>query len=148
MGLFPTFEVPAIVDEAESLAPNYKESIYFDINKGDIVLDGSGCVKVADDRSAWLQWCMKMLVSERHTLLAYPSDIGVEMENISELADKKAQEVAIENTIRETLMNDPSHRTVDVADFEFFYEPDGIEVKFCVVGADGYVGNFTFELEG
>ena len=148
MKLFPTFDVPSLSNK-DTLDVEYKESIFFDQSKGDIVLDSAGRVKIANGQEAWMGWCMKMLVSERGTLLAYPSpDIGVEMEHISTLPDREAKEIAIENTIKETLMNDPAHRTVEVRDFVFEHSTDSVIVSFCVVGADGYTGSITIEVEG
>ena len=148
MKLFPDYEVPSIVDSKNALAVEYKSSIYFDMSKGDIALDSAGHVKIADGRDAWIQWCAKMLVSERGTLLAYPSKIGIEMEYVAGLVDKEEKEAAIENTIRETLMNDPANRTIEVKDFEYKHTADSIFVTFCVVGADGYTGTLTMEVEG
>lgn len=148
MKLFPTFELPEIVENQGSVKADYKESIHFDINKGDIVLDSAGRIKIADGCEAWLQWCMKMIASERNTLLAYPTGLGVEMEQVSSLMDREAKETAIESTIKETLMSDPSHRTVEVKDFEYAHDTDSIIVTFCIVGADGYTGKMTVEIEG
>lgn len=148
MRLFPTFDVPTIAERPETLAADYKESVYFDMSTGDIVLDGTGRVKMANSRDAWLQWCMKMIASERGTLRAYPSaKIGVEMEPISELPDRASKESAIETTIKEALMNDPSRRTVDVNNFEFVYGVDSMHVTFDIIGADGYTGGMTVEVE-
>lgn len=145
--LFPTFDVPSVANDV--LEVEYKESIFFDQRKGDIVLDSAGRVKIANGQEAWMQWCMKILASERGTLLAYPSpDIGVEMEHISTLPDREAKEIAIENTIKETLMNDPAHRTIEVKDFAFKHSIDSVVVSFWVVGADGYTGKITIEVEG
>ena len=148
MNLFPIFEVPEIIDSTGNFGAEYKDSIYFDISKGDIVLDSGGKIKVADGRDAWLQWCMKMIASERNTLLAYPSGVGAELEHITTLLSRESKEIAITNTITETLMNDPSKRTVEVKDFEFTHDTDSVFVTFCIVGADGYTGKITVEIEG
>lgn len=148
MALFPVFEAPEIVDLAQEEVAEYKDSIYFDLSSGDIVLDSSGKIKMANGQETWLQWCTKMIFTERSECLAYPNGIGVEMEYAMSREDRKSREVAIENTIRETLMNDPSHRTIEVKDFSYDYSADSVIVRFTIVGADGYTGEMSIEIGG
>ena len=148
MALYPIFEAPEIVDLTQEKVAEYKESIYFDSELGDIVLDSAGKVKMASGQEAWLQWCVKMIFTEGSACLAYPNGSGVDMEYAMSREDRKSREAAIENTIRDTLMNDPSHRTIEVKDFSYVYGVDSVAVNFTIVGADGYTGQLSVEIGG
>lgn len=147
MALYPTFSTPVIIDAKAEPVAEYKQSVFFDIKKGDIVLDSAGKCQMANGCDAWLQWCTKMLFTELDSCMSYLNQ-GVEMEYAIKREDREAQEIAIENAIKEALMRDPSNRTIEVSNFAFEYHADGVTVTFCIFGADGYTGTLSVEIGG
>lgn len=128
--LFPVFDLPEIPD-TEELEERYSPSAYFDFEKGDFVRDGAGKIKKSEGKDAYIQWCLKVVSTERYSCLAYSSDIGVELDQVVE-ADRAAAESIIERTITEALM---MHRATEyVRDFSFLYKADEVYVTFTVKG--------------
>lgn len=131
--LFPVFDVPEIVDnnvEKQKCNP----SVYFDYEKGDFVRDGAHRVVAADGKTAYMQWCRKMVETERFTCLAYDTDIGTEMYDALNKSDHSAVESAVERTITEALMVNP--KTEYVRDFEFTWLNADLFVAFVVKGKE------------
>lgn len=147
MALYPTFQTPTIIEANAEPTATYKQSVYFDMRKGDIVMDSAGKIRVADGCEAWLQWCVKMISTELGACMAYPNQ-GVEMEYAMSRDDWDARQFAIEETIKTALMNDPSHRTLEVSEFEFERGADSVKVRFRIIGADGYTGTLSAEIGG
>lgn len=128
--LYPVVEVPEYEEENEEYDLEYKESVSWDLEKGDFVLNSAGAIKRSDGIDAYKIWCLKAVSTERYACLAYDNDIGAEMEDALKEEDDNAVELAIERTIEETLLTNP--RTESVGDFYFEWEPSIIHVKFTV----------------
>ena len=78
--LYPTFNLPSVaIDTERSKKKSYKQSLYFDYEAGDFVLDASHRPVLAEGREAFCQWCLKQCATERGTKLAYSDKIGVEI---------------------------------------------------------------------
>ena len=77
--LFPVFDLPEIPDDPE-YEERYRPSVAFDFEKGDFVRDGSNKMVRADGREAYMQWCWKVVQTEREAFLAYSDEIGTEFE--------------------------------------------------------------------
>jgi len=134
--LYPTFELPTIVgQEQPHLAPEYPKSYLFDFEKGDFVLDAAGRIAVADGHRAWVQWCVKTVMTERFACLAYSGNYGVEVEQARKQPDRALAEMEIERTITEALMVDP--RTELARDFSFKWRADELYVSFTIVPVIG-----------
>ena len=134
--LYPTFEPPTIVEQQQpQLAPEYPKSYLFDFEKGDFVLDGAGRIIIADGYTAWTQWCVKTILTERFACLAYSWNYGVEVEQARKQPDRALAEMEIERTITEALMADP--RTELVRDFSFKWRADELYVSFTIVPVIG-----------
>jgi hypothetical protein len=134
--LFPTFEMPELVEDQQPVPePEYPESYLFDFKKGNFVLDGAGQVVEADGHTAWAQWCVKTVLTERFAFLAYSWDYGVEIEEALKNPNRAAIEAEVERTITEALMLDP--RTELVRDFSFRGQADELYVSFTVVPVIG-----------
>lgn len=132
--LFPTFAVPKVVEGTLQEENRTKKSIYFDFEKGDFALEGSGELKTATPYDTWVQWCLKTVLTQRWAFFAYSSQAGVEMEEAFAQQDRKAQESYLEKTVTEALLADPYGRTKRVYDFTFVWQTDGVEVTFWVSG--------------
>lgn len=131
--LFPVFDIPEIDDDDEE-DEKYLPSVSFDYEKGDFVLDGSHRMVEAEGREAYMQWCMKVVGTERDTFLAYDDDIGTEFDEISNVPDRESRESEIEETITDALMVHPC--TEYVRDFKFEHTADSCLVTFAVKGYD------------
>lgn len=132
--LFPTFAVPKVVENKIPKENRTKKSVYFDFEKGDFSLESNGEIKTATPYDAWVQWCLKTVLTQRWAFLAYSTQAGVEIEEAFAQQDRKAQESYIEKTVTEALLADPYQRTKRVYDFTFVWKTDGVEVTFWVNG--------------
>lgn len=86
----------------------------------------------ADGREAYRQWCLKTVMTERFTCLAYTTDIGTEMIEALAQADRAAVESAVERTINEALMVNP--KTEYVRDYVFSWRNEVLDCTFNVKG--------------
>lgn len=132
-GLFPVFDVPEVVGKGTE-RQKYNPSVYFDFELGDFRRDGAHRIAVADGREAYMQWCRKMVETERFSCLAYGMDTGVEMYDALGRGDHGAVESAVERTITEALMANP--KTEYVREFEFNWSGDGLSVSFTIKGKE------------
>lgn len=133
--IYPTFDLPAVaIDTENAKRKSYKQSLYFDYEKGDIVLDAAHRPVYAEGREAFCQWCLKQCVTERGTRLAYSDKIGVEiMSAIQNESDIKAVESTIQRTITEALL--VNQETEYVRNFQFEWNgADSLRVTFTVKG--------------
>lgn len=145
--LYPVFQLP--INKEKQYANNetnpkfiYKEGYFFNFEKGDFEIDGTGKTKIATDYEAWKQWCNLQLSIERYCYLAYSNIIGVEFENAFSQPTKKAQESMVEKTITEALLVDPYKRTLKIADFKHSWLNDSLYTEFTVYGKE----NTSFQL--
>lgn len=133
--LFPTFDMPDLVEHQTEPAPKYGKSWLFDFEKGDFVVDGAGRVKGADGHTAWAQWCIKAVLTERFAHVIYSSDYGTELDQAKRQPARQAVEAELERVITEALLADP--RTQVVRDFSFRWQGDQVFVAFTVVPVIG-----------
>lgn len=134
--LYPAFDMPEIVEQRQMRPePEYPESYLFDFEKGEFVTDGAGRVVIADGHTAWKQWCMKTVLTERFACLAYGWDYGVEIEDALKMPSRAAVEMEIERTITEALLVDS--RTETVKDFTFKWVGDQLGVDFTAIPVIG-----------
>lgn len=132
--LYPVYDVPSIVIDDEE-KQKYYPSLDFDFETGDFVLDGSNNIMTAEGQRAYKQWCIKTILTERYTCLAYDSDIGTEMTRAAQQPEYEAQCSEIEKQYTEALMANP--KTEYVREFEFSQpEPDVISVTFTIKGKE------------
>ena len=131
--LFPVFDVPEISTAPTAAEQKYSQSVLFDFDAGDFVRDGAGRLVVAGGREAYIQWCIKIVQTERLAHLAYGSYIGVEAEAALKNGDAEAVKSAFERNITEALM--VNKHTQYVRDFVFTSTgTDGLYVEFTVKG--------------
>ena len=134
--LYPVFDMPEIAEQRQTqLEPEYPESYLFDFEKGDFVLDGAGRIAIADGHTAWVQWCIKAVLTERFAYLAYSGNYGVEIDEALKQPTRALVEMEIERTITEALLADP--RTELVRDFSFKWRADELYVSFTIVPVIG-----------
>ena len=134
--LFPIFEMPELIEQQQTeLAPRYGSSWFFDFGTGDFAIDGAGKVIQTDGHTAWAQWCVKTVLTERFAYLAYSQNYGTEIEAALRQPSRQAVEAELERAITEALLVDP--RTQVVRDFRFTWEGDQLKVTFTVIPAVG-----------
>lgn len=133
--LYPVLNLPPLipvghVDEDKE----YKQSVNFDYDTGDFVLDGSNRMVLVDGKEAFIQWCLKQCVTERYTKLAYSDSVGVEIQTaIKSVNDIESVKSIIQRAITEALMVNPA--TEYVRDFSFSWDgSDSLYVQFIVKG--------------
>ncbi|WP_027406158.1 DUF2634 domain-containing protein [Anaerovibrio sp. RM50] len=126
----PTLIPPGQVDQEQV----YKQSVAFDYDTGDFVLDGANKMVLASGKDTFIQWCLKQCVTERFTKLAYSNSVGVEIqEGIKSVTDVEGVESIIQRTVTEALMVNPI--TEYVREFEFQWDgSDSLYVRFVVKG--------------
>lgn len=132
--LFPVFDVPEIDTTTQSEQRVYKPSVYFDFASGDFKRDGAYKMVTATGKEAYMQWCQKVVMTERDACLAYTTDIGVEKEAALSKGDRAAVESALEKTITEALM--VNNHTEYVRSFEFTWEGDNLWMSFTAKGKE------------
>ena len=133
--LFPVFDVSEA--EEEEYDTDYKRSIRWNPVTGDFYRDRSNRLVWCNGQEAYMIWCYKMVQTERDSHLAYleavsGSDLGVEMEAVSQESDHKSVESMIERTMTEALEVNP--RTESVGNFVFSWEGTAVHCQFEVRG--------------
>lgn len=130
--LFPVFDLPQEPDIAQEQEEKYRPSVYFDFATGDFLRDGANRIVPSTGHEAWLQWCQKIVSTERESCLCYGDDIGTEFEELNDLEDGETVESEIERTITEALLVHPA--TEWVRNFEFERDGEAIHVAFDLKG--------------
>lgn len=132
--LFPVFDVPELETQTQDQNRSYKPSVFFDFEAGDFRRDGAYRMTTATGKEAYMQWCRKVVMTERDDFLAYSTDIGIEGEEALAEGDRAAVESALEKTITEALM--VNTHTEYVRDFEFTWSGDELRMTFTVKGKE------------
>lgn len=130
--LFPVAESPQFVRESETLDKRYKPTVSWDCEKGDFVLNGKNQIQTCSGVDGYKTWCCKMALTQRYSCLAYPDELGADLDEALAEPDEKAVESALERTITETLAVNP--RTEYVRGFQFFWNGDVVRCTFTVKG--------------
>ena len=134
--LYPVFEMPELIEQQQAQPePEYPKSYLFDFEKGDFVRDGTGRIVVCDGHTAWVQWCIKAVMTERFSCLAYSGNYGVEINEALKQPTRAGVETEVERTITEALLADP--RTYAVRDFSFKWRGNELYVSFTVIPVVG-----------
>lgn len=134
--LYPVFNVPSILAETKKVQAVYKGSAYFDFETGDFQQDGSGKVLAADGYTAWKQWCIKTIATQRKAYRNYTAGLGIDGDQAFAEETVAQQELALETTIKNALMADPYKRTVDVQNFSWTYGVDSLHLTCTIIGQD------------
>lgn len=132
--LFPVIDVPELIDDDGLYDYRYHPSYRWDIASGDFVRDGACKIEPCDGEEGYKVWCIKAVQTERYRCMAYPDEIGSEMESAMRHVDQEAVKSAVERTITETLLTNP--RTEYVREFEYEQTGDGLKVTFVVKGVN------------
>lgn len=131
MTSLPTIDSPTMVTESNLYDTDYHYSVVWDYDKGDFVRDGNNNMVKADGYEAYRTWCIKTVLTERYKCMAYPNEIGAELDTALQQENNEAVEAMLRRTITDAIMVNP--RTEDVRNFEFSWDGDEIRVTFLVV---------------
>lgn len=130
-------ELDQLEDELTEERVGYKKSIYFDDNIGDLKRDGTGKIVESSGIEAWVQWCLKILNTQRYSCMAYSDDIGIDMEAAFQAGTREETENVLRREIKEALEADPYGRTELVESVEFQWkEEDSLVVTCNITGMD------------
>lgn len=125
-----------LADEEDTFS-GYKQGPYFDTEKGDLLLNGTGQVLIADEVNVWATWCEKIISTPRYSCDLYSTDIGIDYEEVFAADDREEAESIIESQISEALTVDPYGRTLYVESVEFdWISADSVRVEVLVVGIE------------
>ena len=131
--LYPTINLPSLV--APPTTPKdrkYLPAPYFDWQAGDFTFDSAGRPIMADGKTAFEDWCIKVCATERGTRLAYSDKIGTEFEAVIHMSDPEAVKSSVIRTITESILVHPAAEYVK--DFSFKVTGDNLYVTFTVKG--------------
>lgn len=122
--LYPTTEPTYSNPEAAATEQvQFPRSWRFDFDKGDFQLTPTGVIAPASELQAYIQWCMKALLTPRYRHLIYSRGYGQEFEDlIRRNLTRAGNESEIRRMVTEALMVDP--RTASVGNFVFRWEDD------------------------
>lgn len=129
-----TVEVPGFLEEDTEYDTQYRRTVKWDVEKGDFVRDGANRVQECSGEEGFMAWCYKAAVTERYTCLAYPDEIGTEMEEAMDDGEEGIVESQVERAVTEALEVNP--RTEWVGDFKFTWDGDAMHCTFYVKGVD------------
>lgn len=129
-----TAEVPEFLEDSTEYDTRYKRTMKWDPVSGDFVRNGANKVMECSGEEGFMIWCLKTAMTERYACLAYPDEIGVEMEDAADDDDAEIVELQIERTITEALEVNP--RTEYVGDFNFIWDGDDVHCTFNVKGVE------------
>jgi len=133
--LYPRFDMPDIVGAVESQEVAFPKSWLWDWDICDFVQTGGGDVVEADGLTAWVQWCVKAILTQRLAYVVYDWDYGADIESCLKQPTRAVTEAELEREITEALLIDP--RTAEVKNFSFEWSGDELTVRFVVVNALG-----------
>lgn len=129
-----TIEVPEFQEEEDEYDAKYKRTVKWDVEKGDFVRDGANRVQGCPGEEGFAVWCYKTAITERNACLAYPDEIGAEMEEAMDDDEADIVESQVERTITEAVEINP--RTEWIGDFEFTWDGDTMHCSFSVKGVE------------
>lgn len=135
MGIYPEINLPTLtIPRSKSARLSEKISPKFDWNFGEFLFEPSGKIKMSSPRESFENWCIKAVLTERLSRIAYTSKYGVELNKIATLNDVELAKSEITRTITEALMVNP--RVEYVKNFVFRLVGDRAEVGFEVKGKE------------
>ncbi|MFA9457437.1 DUF2634 domain-containing protein [Halalkalibacter sp. AB-rgal2] len=139
--LYPTFEVPEMIDEEEQINDDYTFEPRFDIQVSRVRLTPTGKPEMVEGFDTYQQWCTTCLLVERYKYEAYSSDFGVELEPIIRANyPRDIAESEMRREIQEALAVNP--RTLSVDQFTFNWSAETVHVQFEI---ESIYGSVTME---
>ena len=141
--LFPVdYDDEALAVESDFVSDDevvgYKESVYFDFEKGDYLRDSANRFLTSTGFDAWIQWCIKCLATQRYAHLAYSDDYGVEYEAVFNSTTREEAENELTRQITEALNADPYRRLSYIESMVFDWIDDtAVVVSLVLVGVNG-----------
>ncbi|MBY9080989.1 DUF2634 domain-containing protein [Paenibacillus sp. HN-1] len=109
--------------ESSNSEVTFGRSWRFDYAAGDFIMTPTRKVAAADEKTAWVEWCKKALLTPRYRYVVYSRTHGQDFEDlIGQGYSRAVQESEIQRIVTETLTVDP--RTESVSNFSFSWTDD------------------------
>lgn len=125
-----SFEMPA-TPAARTTAYSYPPSWLFDFANGDYILDGGGQYIEADGYQAWVQRCVKALLTQRYAFPIYSRNYGTNFIKTTSYPKRDLARSMIQREISESLLSDPG--TGAVRNFVIDWVGDELTIKVDVI---------------
>lgn len=145
-GLFPVFPMPKTIEQRQLTSqPAYPKGFAFDFINGEFVLDGTGRLVLEDGYQSWARWCIKAILTERFSYMAYDRKHGVNLRQALKRRTHGEIQAAVSNTIKAALKQDA--RTSDVTSFTFTWTGDELDVSCTIIPTVGSPRPITVTLD-
>lgn len=128
--LYPYFETPEVFTPEHRQGIKFGKSYFFDFKKGEFVTEGNGKIREASEHEAWVEWCLKAVLTKRLAFLAYSHNFGIDLDDVNNQVTRSGKEAELERVITEALLADP--RTEIVSDFQHDWQNDELKTSFLV----------------
>jgi hypothetical protein len=138
MPLFPTIPVPApaIRPVRPSGVPaGLPSDILCDYEKGDLVLDSSGDLQLADGQRAWLQCWVNRLIVQQGAHAIYGRALGIDHARYMALPTRPRVEAEYTARLRRQVTNEPATR--QLLGPRFVWQDDTLTIILELVGVSG-----------
>lgn len=143
--LYPTFDIPADVDDTTEDAVTYGTSWAFDFIAGDFVITAGKLLPI-DGYRAWAQWCVKNVLTTRFAHVIFSDDYGTDFELARSASSRAEAELLISTEIRDSLEQD--ERTGSVHSFDFDWQGDALNLSFVIEPTEGTAERIHVDLKG
>jgi hypothetical protein len=107
----------------------YPPSWLFDFNTGDYILDGGGDVIDADGYQAWVQRCIKAILTQRYAYPIYSRQYGTHLIRALSYPNRDIAKSMLQREISEALLHDRGTGAI----ISFIITWVGDEVSYTVV---------------
>lgn len=147
--LFPTFDVPAVIDDSATANVSFPKGPAIDPETGDFAADGAGRISEASGYDTWVVWCIKCIATQRGAYLAFDDSYGTEREEAMDEdahPDRDSKQAALQKAVTDALLADPLGRTSAVRDFAFSWDGDSGSVSCTVEAADGSTAGINTQI--
>jgi Protein of unknown function (DUF2634) len=117
--LYTTFTMPRIVSATDALLPpvQYLPAPGYDFRTMSWMVDGAGNPIIVDGYTAWEQWCIMTLMTQRYAYRVHRRRHGTELNLVLRMLTRQDTEAMAVHVIRTSLTTD--RRTKDVRNFAF-----------------------------
>jgi hypothetical protein len=119
-----SFDMPPVIAQrvAAQRTVRYDPSWLFDFETGDYITDGAGHVIEASGYEAWIQRCMKVLLTQRYAYPIYSRLYGTNLLKTLNYRLRQLVQSMIQREVTSALLHDPG--TGAVRDFKFEWAGD------------------------
>ncbi len=107
---------PEVLEQSNAV---FGRSWRFDFEAGEFVMSPTRKMMTADDKEAWVLWCLKAIRTPRYRHVIYSRDFGSELEDLIGSGSRALQESEIRRMVTEALLADARTQSVDPFAFDW-----------------------------